>query len=300
LLEYANRGVRRCAELPGWLVEGMTRQSITAIEPSYVLNRNPVTIERTGYDRLAMTRAFLLTNTPLSIQELSFPKLSGAPEEERHRFEASSHLLVNRLLALPNGPALMAQFIQSLPRAHNWQTALFAVYKKHFDGPLPFEKWWMLNCLEFRRRQNPEYWPLKLAVDRLDAVLLSSVEVRTGTNSIPTQRQASIQEVIQSTDFSVQQELLGQKVQQMFFMSGNVPTALVPLWSAYQRVLDSYLQKRNLLDYQPALKSDPEQRLQALIKSTLKSLDELDFARDELKAGRTPVLPKDFAVQARR
>ena len=137
LLEHANRGSRRCAELPFWLIEGMTRQTITAVQPTYILNRNPVTIERQGYDRLAITRSFLLTNTPLSIQELSFPKLASATDEERKRFEASSHLLVHRLLALADGPALMARFVQTLPHAHNWQTALFSVYKKHFDGPLP-------------------------------------------------------------------------------------------------------------------------------------------------------------------
>ena len=109
-----------------------------------------------------------------------------------------------------------------------------------------------------------------------------------------------MQELIQNAAVSTQRELLGQKIQQMFFLSVNVPTEALPLWSAYQRTFDSYLQKRDLLEYQPALKSEPEQRLQALIKSTIKTLDELDFARSELKAGRTPVLPKDLTVQARR
>ena len=300
LLEYANRNARRCAELPLWLIEGMTRQTITAVQPTYVLNRNPVTIERAGYDRLAITRAFLQTNTPASIQELSFPRFAGAAEEERSRFQASSHLLVHRLLALPDGPALMARFIQTLPHTHNWQTALFSVYKQHFNGPLPFEKWWMLNWIEFRKRENPEHWPLALTLNRLDSLLLTPLEIRSETNNIPTHTQATLQQLILTADFGTQREIISQKIQQMFFLSVSVPSEALPLWSAYQRALDSYLQQRALLDYQPALKSDPEQRLQTVLKSTLKSLDELDFARSEFKAGRTLVLPKELSVQARR
>ena len=300
LLEHANRGARRCAELPLWLIEGMTRQTITAVQPAYVMNRNPVTIERSGYDRLAITRSFLQTNTLLSIQELSFPKLAGATEEERSRFEASSHLLVHRLLSVPDGPLLMARFLQTLPHTLNWQTALFSVYKKTFDGPLPFEKWWMLNWLEFRKRENPGHWPVQLTLSRLDSLLLTPVEIRTETNSIPSHSQATVQQLIQTAEFFTQRELLSQKIQQMFFLSLNVPTEALPLWSAYQRTLDAYRHQRALLDYQPALKSEPEQRAQAIIKGTIKSLDELDFARSELKAGRPLVLPKDLTVQARR
>jgi Fe-S oxidoreductase len=58
------------------------------------------------------------------------------------------------------------------------------------------------------------------------------------------------------------------------------------------RILDHVGQKRILADYQPALKSDPEQRLQALIRSTVKGFDELDQARDEVRAGRVPQLPQ--------
>jgi hypothetical protein len=298
LLELANRGSQRAAELPTWLVEGMTRQAFTAIQPAYVINSRPITFETAGYDRLGTTRGYFQTNAPLTIQELSFPNFSKFTPEERERFEGSSHLLVHRLLLVSGGPARMANFIQLLPRTLNWQTALFTAYKGHFDGPLQFEKWWMLNWLEFSMRRDHEYWPLERTLARLDSLLSTAMEVRTTTNNIPAFRDTPIQELLQSTDFNVQKELLGQKVQHLFFLSMNVPTEALPLWSAYQRAIDSYLQKRGLHDYQPALKSDPEQRLQALIKSTVKTLDELDFARNELKEGRAPILPKDLSRQA--
>ena len=86
----------------------------------------------------------------------------------------------------------------------------------------------------------------------------------------------------------------GQKLQHLFFMSLNVPPAVLPVWSAYEQTIDSYLQKRIGNDLQPSLKSDPEQRLQALINSTLKTLDQLDQARVDLMEGRPPLLPREF------
>jgi hypothetical protein len=300
LLELANRDVARCAELPTWLVEGMTRQMLTRIVPATVLNRDPLTIERAGYDRLGGSKTFLKTNTPVTIQELSFADLSKSSAEQLAQYEASSHLLVHQLLQLKGGPQLMTRFIQSLPRTLNWQTAQFHVYKEHFDSPLALEKWWLLNWAQFRSREEREAWSVPVTLDRLDSILHTPMEVRTDTNNIPHQRDASLQELIQLAEFAVQKDLLAQKLQHMAFMSLSVATPAVPLWSAYQRAIESYLQKRNVNEYQPGLKSDPEQRLQALIKATLKSLDELDFARGELRAGRIPVLPKDLSRQASR
>ena len=300
LLEFANRGSHRSAELPNWLVEGMLRQIQTTVVPTYVVNRKPMTIETTGYDRLGATRAYLQTNTPLTMQELSFADLTKVNSEQRAQFEASSHLLVHQLLRVKDGPASMAQFLRALPQNLNWQTAFYSIYKEHFTGPLEFEKWWMLNWVQFKNGQERDTWSLGASLDRLESVLLTAMEVRLDAKSIPVHREATLQEFLQLADFGTQKELLGQKLQHMFFMSMNVPPGALPLWSAYQRLLDSYLQKRSLNDYQPALKSDPEQRLQSLVKSTVKTLDELDAARAQLKAGRPPLLPKDLTHQASR
>lgn len=298
LLELANRDVQRCAELPIWLVEGMNRQLLTRVVPASVFNSAPLTIERTGYDRLGETKTFLNTNTPLTIQELSFPDLSQAASAQRQQFEASSHLLVHQLLQLERGPQLMTHFIQLLPRSLNWQTALLHVYKDHFDSPLSFEKWWLLNCVRFQNREDRQTWSVELAIDRLNLLLLTSMEVRSSTNTLPQQQDTALQNLIRQTDFAVQKRLLGQKAQQLFMLALSVPEDALPLWSAYQQAIDTYLQRRSLLDYQPGLKTNPEQRLQALLKATLKTLDELDYTRAEFKAGRIPALPKDFRRQA--
>jgi hypothetical protein len=294
LLEYANRGAGRCAELPTWLVEGMTRQLLTRIVPASVFNSEPLTIERAGYDRLGDSKTFLQTNIPLTIQEISFPDFAKATSAELTQFEASAHLLVHQLLQLPNGPKLMTRFIQSLPQTLNWQTTFFQVYREHFNSPLSFEKWWMLNWVAFKGRQERETWTVPVALERLEAILATPMEIRSDTNSLPAYQDAPLQSFLKVADFGVQKDLLSQKLQHLFFVSLNVPPAVLPVWSAYEQTIDSYLQKRIGNDLQPSLKSDPEQRLQALINSTLKTLDQLDQARVDLMEGRPPLLPREF------
>jgi hypothetical protein len=296
LMEHAHRGKKRTGEMPNWMVEGMVRQLQTRVVPTYVVNRKPMTIETAGYDRLGATRGYLKTNAPMTLQELSFADLTRVSPEQREQFEASSHLLVHQLLKLKDGPQLMAGFLQTLPQTLNWQTAFYSAYKGHFAGPLDFEKWWMLNWVEFRNSQERELWTLESAVDRLEAVLKTPMEVRMDANSVPQLREATLQELLNLADHATQKEILTQKVQQMFFLSMNVPPAANQLWGAYQRTIENYVQRRGN-ENQPTL------RMQALIRETINALDQLDSARMELKAGRVPVLPEEFqnlTRQARR
>ena len=296
LQEFANRNGTRAGELPNWIVEGMLRQVQTRVVPAFVVNRKPITIERSGLDRLGTTRAYFQTNTPMTLHDLSFADLAKVTPDQREQFEASSHLLVHQLLRLKDGRALMSRFLQTLPHTLNWQTAFYSVYKQQFAGPLEFEKWWMLNWVRFKNSDDREAWPVALTLERLESVLLTDMEVRVDVNAIPKYREATLQEFLQLADFTTQKQLLEQKLQQLSFMSVSSAPQAMPLLGAYQQALDSYLQKRSN-DTQPTLKSDPEQRLQTLLRTTLKTLDELDLARADLKAGRTPVLPKELTRQ---
>ncbi len=300
LQEFANRGSRRNAELPTWLVEGMNRQLRSTISATPILEQKPLTSAgaylarpqvKVGFDRLGSTRLFFLTNSPVTIQDLSFNNLANLNDLERNRYESSAHLLVYELLALRGGPTLMAAFIQSLPQALNWQTAFYAVYRQFFRTPLDFEKWWMLRCVEIQNRQAHQLWTTPVSLERLEALLQTPIEFRASTNSIPERRDAPLQKVLTEFDFGLQKEILGQKLQQIFFISVNLSPEVAPLAGAYEQAIETYLEKRALNDYQPGLKSDPEQRLELLVKSSIKSFDQLDLAREDIRAGRTPNLP---------
>jgi len=292
LTEFANRPAHRNVELPTWLVEGMTRQLLSSVVPSPVVNRKPLTVERLGFDRLSLTRAVLQTNSPMTMQELSFSNLQAFNPAERLRYESCAHLLVYELLRLRGGTGLMARFLQALPQALNWQTAFFGVYHQYFQTPLDLEKWWMLCWMDVRNREDRQTFPTAVSLQRLEALLLTGTELRLNTNSIPHQHEATLQELLYATDFGVQKQLLGKKLQEIFFLSLSLSPEVMPIANGYQQTLETYLQKRSLNDYQPALKSDPEQRLQFLLKSTIKSLERLDRAREDLRAGRKPKLPE--------
>jgi hypothetical protein len=292
LLDLANRGSHRCAELPPWLVDGFSRQILSRVTPAFVANKTPVTFEIHGYDRLGGSRSFLRTNAPLSIQELSFGGSAPASRLERQRFEASAHLFVFDLLRMRGGRALMVHFLQALPQTYNWQTALFSAYKAYFHTPLDLEKWWTLDCLDVRNHDKREIWPAPLSLQRLDSVLLTAMELRLRTNSIPERPEATLQEIIYATDFGVQKEIFGRKLEELFFLSINLAPEVRPLATAYGNVLEAYVQKRTTGEYQPGLKMDPEQRLQSLMKATITALDRLDRAREDLRSGRAPKLVK--------
>ena len=292
LLEYANRGHRRSAEIPSWLLEGMLRQIQTAVVPTYVVNQKPITIEKSGYDRLGETRQYLRTNAPMTLNDLSFTDASKGTSDQMEKFEASAHLLVHELLRLKGGPHLMTRFLRALPTALNWQTSFYAVYKEHFSGPLAFEKWWMLGWIKFKEGEERELWPAAVAMERLESVLYTTMEIRVATNSIPQYRDAPLQELLKLADFGTQKEILGEKVQHLYMMSMYVPPEVLELWMGYYRTLETYLQKRTN-DTQPTLKSDPTQRAQTLSRVTLKRLDELDAARADLKVKR----PSAIAVE---
>jgi hypothetical protein len=91
-----------------------------------------------------------------------------------------------------------------------------------------------------------------------------------------------LQEFLELADLATQKEILGQKAQHLYMMSVNVPREVMELWMAYQQTLESYLQRRTNVT-QPTLRSDPEQRLQGLMRATVKRLNELDAARAALK-----------------
>jgi hypothetical protein len=300
LQEFANRGSHRNAELPTWLVEGMNRQLRSTLAATPVLEQKPLNSAgaflarpqvKIGFDRLGSTRVFFLTNSPLTIQDLSFSNLPALSDLERKRYESSAHFLVYELLQLRGGPLLMAAFIQSLPHALNWQTAFFSVYRQFFHTPLDLEKWWMLRCVEVQNRKGHQLWNTATSLDRFGALLRTPTEFRASTNSIPERREATLQQVLAQFDFGVQKDILAQKLQQIFFISVNLSPEVTPLASAYEQAIEGYLEKRALNDYQPTLKSDPEQRLELLVKSTSKALDQLDQAREDIRAGRTPKLP---------
>lgn len=281
LLELANRHGRRGVELPAWIVDGFTLQVLSSVQPTFVANKTPVTLEILGYDRVATSRRILRTNSVLTFHELSFPS-TVSPAVAPEVFQACAHLFVNELLGLRDGPALMARFLAALPGALNWQTAFYQSYQPRFTRALDVEKWWALTAWEFQNREKPEKWPVGLSQGKLEAALQTALEYRASSNSLPELRQLRLQQLLSETDFSVQEDAIRLKLQQLYFLSFHLAPETIQLASAYDGLLSNYVKERSSLSIRPGLKSAPEAKLEALLKTTLRRLDELDERRQKL------------------
>src|SRR4051812_28582861 len=63
LLQYANRGADRSAELPAWVTEGLAEQLFYSIGPSLIVRRAPTAWESNMRDLQHWTREMLRTNS---------------------------------------------------------------------------------------------------------------------------------------------------------------------------------------------------------------------------------------------
>jgi len=284
LQEYANRRSHRSSELPAWLVEGMTREVLSSVTPIFIANKQPVTIEIRGYDRLNRARTFFSTNSGLTINELSFPDFSDAVQMKR--FQNGAHLFVHELLRQPGGPQVMSRFIQALPFSFNWQKAFYDVYRSQFHSPLQLEKWWALVWADFNSKRQQEKWSLGLSLEKLQGMLMTSLEHRVQTNSIPQRREANLQELLSETGFSLQKAVLEQKLQQLYFLSFNLSPEASALAEGYQEVIKSYLDQKTGSEYRPGLRIEPETRDEYVIKNTVKELNRLDQLMADLRSGK--------------
>ena len=178
---------------------------------------------------------------------------------------------------------MFTRFVASLSGSLNWQTTFYQVYGGHFQTALDVEKWWALSWVDFRTRQGEQTWPLALSLEKLAGVLLTSIQIRTDAETVPSRREVSLQEFITTQDFPAQQEALTEKLRQMFFLQFNMPEQSRNILGEYHSVVEEYLQRRGGLGVQPSLRREPEQQLEVLIRTTIRRLDELDQRRESLR-----------------
>jgi hypothetical protein len=306
LLEFSNRRVRRSAELPTWVVEGFTQEIANSPMPTFLFERKSISLEIRGGDELGKAREWLQTHPCLTIAELSFANLARAGDEDKRVYQSCAQLLTHELLELPNGPRLFSQFLSSLPYHWNWQTAFLKVYEDHFKSMLDFEKWWALTWIDFRGRKDSQTWSTALSLDKLRTLLSSSMETRVSNDSLPVRQDVSMQTLITKTDFNLQEQVILQKLKQLFFLKFNLSPDARGLAARYEETLKSYLDKRITSGYQPGLKQDDNARDHALVRELLKDLDALDqqqfavMAAQQKTAGGVPPPSNSVVVQAQK
>ena len=253
LLDYANRnGGANSADVPAWLVEGLsqeildeTMKDVILSTPDQTVNNIPVdrvNLTERGTDSLGTTRAVLQTYSILTFQQLCWPMDMQLSGEDGGVYRASAQLFVDELLSLRDGPAELRATLDALPNFYNWQTAFFSAFHEYFSTPLGVEKWWALQSVIFDAHSPGPQWSPAASREKLDEILSVAVDFRSMSNNLPSHAEISLQEVIKNFKSGAQLEILHMKLQALETAQFRMaPPALAVLAAEYRNALAGYL-----------------------------------------------------------
>lgn len=287
LMEVANRGsTGRAAEIPAWLTEGLTAQLLVSRSLEIILpppqlqvrglSVTPWVVEEVNYQPLALAHAQLQTNAALSIEQLSWPAPDNFEGRRGQAYRHCAHLLVSRLLQLPDGPARINAFIRSLGTHYNWQVAFLAVYEAEFSTLLDLEKWWALQVAHFSGREIGATYTYAESVLRLQQTIRLPVQVRLATNALPMRSEVRLQTVIEGWEGVQQRRLLEQRLADLTLLRTRIAPDLIPLIDDYRLAIDYYLKHRDQAGLYLPKGANRQASLTLLVHRTLETLDQLD------------------------
>jgi hypothetical protein len=269
LLQYANRGAERSAELPAWVTEGLAEQLFYSIGPSLVVRRAPTAWESNTRDLQHWTREMLRTNATPTFQELTTAAVPVRRTPEESVYLAGTHLLMHAILETPNGKQRFAKFLQMLPRTWNWQTAFMEAFD--FKRMLDVEKWWSLTVIEFTTRDQRQAWSQEMSLRKLDDLVQMRVEFRNATNALPEVRLVDLKTILNEDDPDLQRQAVEGMVSQLKFTSIHMAPAVASIAFGYQKTLEFYLQTHR--------RSDTLRRLEGLDQQRRSMADRTTAAR---------------------
>jgi len=259
LLEMANRNARaRSAEIPAWLMEGLTQELLASSSKDELIPPPPrptsdimrpastfTVVEARKANPLELAHKQLCLAQPLTFQELSWPALDQVDLTVSDVYRDSALLFVNQLLALRDGRACLRTMLEALPDHFNWQFAFLRAFRSYFQRPLDVEKWWALQVVHFTGRDLTQTFPLNESWQKLDEIIRSEVQVRMGTNEMPMHAEVPLQTIVGEWNQERQTQALHAKLQQLELLRPRVAQELIPLVDEYRRVITTYLQNRD-------------------------------------------------------
>jgi hypothetical protein len=293
LLEYANREAGdRSADVPAWLVDGLTWQLLGGVAPEIVtlpaddfINgypENRLVRNDVAFDALVKTREVLKNSEPLTFEQLSWPTDAQLAGTDGGTYRASAQLFVVDLLGLHTGAADLCAMLQVLPQFYNWQLAFRAAFRADFPSPLDLEKWWALQTVDFVSRDGGLQWSPDVSRGKMDEILSVSIDYRTGSNSMPVRAEISLQALINNFDSARQAEILQEKVRDLDLAQLQMAPQFAVLNDQYRRALADYLDDNPQATASRWIKHPPS-RIGSV--KTIQRLDALDAQRRALENG---------------
>ena len=294
LLELANRQAsERSAEVPFWLVEGLTQKLLNSRQKELILESpgfsvrgvkiDPTMFERADHDWLEKARGTLRERPPLTLEELSWPRSEEFNGPNGEAFRCSAQLFVTELLRLKNGRDYLREMIASLGNVYNWQTAFLKAFETQFPSQLALEKWWALQVTYFVGRNPQQLWTSEESFRKLDEVLHTSVAIRRGSGDLPARADVSLQAIIREWDTLRQLTTFRSKLRELELTRVRVSPEFTALADDYLRVVNRYVKQRESTSAIHAnLNSMPSGQRKAALE-VIQELDRLDTTRRESK-----------------
>jgi hypothetical protein len=296
LLEMANRGSGRSAEIPAWLTQGLAQEMIYSSDSELVLEKPDQTMSSDNVfqvnskldlswrqaDPLKVAHEELHDAPPLTFDELSWPKPGQLVGEAGEIYRGSAQFFVHELLLFKDGRECLRAMVRELGQHLNWQLAFRDAFGAHFANQLELEKWWALKVIEFTGRDLSQTWPSDVSWRKLDEIVHPVAEVRTKANSLPTRTSMNFQTIIREWDFGRQSDVLHERAQQLRLLRMRVSQDLIGLVDDYRRVLETYLGKRDSVGFNLAGRQDafgPDKGVMAAVRQ----LNVLDNRREQMR-----------------
>ncbi|HVR34454.1 MAG TPA: hypothetical protein VMS21_01240 [Methylomirabilota bacterium] len=288
LMEMSNRySTGRPAEIPEWLIEGMSAHLQVDDRGSLVLQGTsfsslmasplPIPARSGRYSQpLDEVRKRLGEHPPLTFNELSWPTRLQLAGEDDLRYHDSVHLFVRELLRLPDGPQCLKNMLALLPQTLNWQTAFLEAFKPHFQRLIDVEKWWALAQISFTGRQADQRWSADESWRQLSASLTATVRVRSSPDELPREFTVRLPRIIGEWNFAQQRPVLSAMHSRLRILEGRVTSDFTGLVTQYANLIDGYLKRRVRMHNPIRGKGRVPPNLNVLINATLQDLRALD------------------------
>ena len=287
LLDLANQKPQlRDTEIPLWMTVGFTQ--VLLAQPDLVLViESPRTEGRSvptefarkdirQHDSLVGVRARLRVRRAFDFSEIAMPSPAHLRGENWRDFQACSHLLVDRLLAVPVGGVRLKNMIRQLPYNLNWQTSFLNVYGDFFADMLVVEKWWAVTIVQLTGHNQYQNWTLLEAVEKFENLLKLPAEVRLNDADSPLEAEVTLQQAIHGWDFAVQKPTLQQKINQLLIARLKMPRQLLPFVNEYGRILQNYVATRQRIESFKPRRGQVRPRLAPVVEEAVRQLDSVD------------------------
>ena len=287
LLDLANRKPQlRDTEIPLWMTVGFTQVLLAQPDLVLVLSRpeqdgNAMAMEEVvknvrRHDSLAGVRARLRGRRAFDFSEIAMPSPAHLRGENWRDFQACSHLLVDRLLAVRAGGVRLQNMIRQLPDNMNWQTSFLKVYGDFFADMLGVEKWWAVTIVQLTGQNQYQNWTLGEAVEKLENLLKLPAEVRLNDADSPLEAEVTLQQAIRGWDFAVQKQTLEMKINQLLIARMKMPRQLLPFVNEYGRILQNYVATRQRIESFKPRRGQAGPRLAPMVDEAVRQLDSVD------------------------